>query len=80
MGGGGIINLASIIVSDLVPLVERGAYQGMVVLAWAFAAAIGPVIVRNYAFSRDLARVRPKSRGLLGRLACAKGVVEMALL
>ncbi|KAI0636269.1 MFS multidrug transporter [Trametes polyzona] len=44
VGGGGIINMSSIIVSDLVPLVERGAYQGIVVLAWAFAAAIGPVV------------------------------------
>ncbi|KAI0363614.1 MFS multidrug transporter [Pilatotrama ljubarskyi] len=44
IGGGGIINMSSIIVSDLVPLVERGAYQGIVVLAWAFAAAIGPVV------------------------------------
>ncbi|KAI0763293.1 MFS multidrug transporter [Trametes elegans] len=44
VGGGGIINMSSIIVSDLVPLVERGAYQGMIVLAWAFAAGIGPVI------------------------------------
>ncbi|EIW57943.1 MFS multidrug transporter [Trametes versicolor FP-101664 SS1] len=44
VGGGGIINMSSIIVSDLVPLVERGAYQGIVVLAWAFAAAIGPIV------------------------------------
>ncbi|KAJ3001773.1 hypothetical protein NUW54_g6220 [Trametes sanguinea] len=44
VGGGGINNMSSIIISDLVPLVERGAYQGMVVLAWAFAAAIGPVV------------------------------------
>ena len=46
IGGGGIINLASIITSDLVPLAERGLYQGLLVLTWAFAAAIGPVIVR----------------------------------
>ncbi|CDO77989.1 hypothetical protein BN946_scf184673.g1 [Trametes cinnabarina] len=44
VGGGGIINLASIIISDLVPLAERGVYQGFLVLTWAFAAAIGPVI------------------------------------
>ncbi|KAI9056773.1 iron permease [Trametes sanguinea] len=44
VGGGGIINLASIITSDLVPLAERGVYQGFLVLTWAFAAAIGPVI------------------------------------
>ncbi|KAI9056781.1 iron permease [Trametes sanguinea] len=44
IGGGGIINLASIITSDLVPLAERGLYQGFLVLTWAFAAAIGPVV------------------------------------
>ena len=44
MGGGGIINLASIITSDLIPLAERGVYQGYLILTWSFAAAIGPVI------------------------------------
>lgn len=38
----------SIILSDLVPLVERGLFQGLVVIAWAFAAAIGPVVVSVY--------------------------------
>lgn len=42
--------MSSIIVSDLVPLVERGAYQGIVVLAWAFAAAIGPIVVSTISF------------------------------
>ena len=45
MGGGGIINLALIVVSDLVPLAERGVYQGFLVMTWALAAAIGPIIV-----------------------------------
>ncbi|KAI0833802.1 iron permease [Trametes gibbosa] len=49
MGGGGIINLASIITSDLVPLAERGVYQGFLVLTWAFAAAIGPVVGGSFA-------------------------------
>ncbi|KAF8588276.1 iron permease [Ramaria rubella] len=44
VGGGGIINLTEIIVSDIVPLAERGAYQGILVLVWCFAAAIGPPI------------------------------------
>ncbi|KAI0667888.1 iron permease [Trametes maxima] len=44
IGGGGIINLASIITSDLVPLAERGVYQGFLVMTWGFAAAIGPAI------------------------------------
>ncbi|KAI9001454.1 iron permease [Trametes punicea] len=49
IGGGGIINMASIIISDLIPLAERGAYQGLLVLTWAFAAAIGPVIGGSFA-------------------------------
>ncbi|THH00042.1 hypothetical protein EW026_g2413 [Hermanssonia centrifuga] len=44
LGGGGILNLSEIITSDLVPLAERGMYQGMIGLAWAFASAIGPPI------------------------------------
>ena len=49
IGGGGIINLASIITSDLIPLAERGVYQGFLVLTWAFAAAIGPIIGGSFA-------------------------------
>ena len=45
MGGGGIINMTEIIVSDLVPLAERGLYQGILGLVWSLAAGIGPPIV-----------------------------------
>ncbi|KAI0722370.1 Mfs1.2 [Cerioporus squamosus] len=44
LGGGGIQSISSIIVSDLVPLRERGAYNGLIGLTWAVASAIGPVI------------------------------------
>ncbi|KAJ6610190.1 MFS general substrate transporter [Mycena sp. CBHHK59/15] len=44
IGGGGIINLAEIITSDLVPLAERGLYQGLLGLMWSFASAVGPPI------------------------------------
>ncbi|KAJ7485019.1 iron permease [Mycena galericulata] len=44
VGGGGIINLCEIIVSDLVPLSERGIYQGILGLTWSFASGIGPPI------------------------------------
>jgi MFS family permease len=46
VGGGGILNMNEIIVSDLVPLAERGLYQGILGLVWAFASAIGPSMVR----------------------------------
>ncbi|KAJ7021879.1 major facilitator superfamily domain-containing protein [Mycena alexandri] len=44
MGGGGMAGLSSIIVADLVPLSERGAYQGFKTMIFACAAGIGPVL------------------------------------
>ncbi|KAJ7254826.1 major facilitator superfamily domain-containing protein [Mycena rebaudengoi] len=44
LGGGGIITLSEILTSDLVPLAERGTYQGLIGLTWAFACSIGPPI------------------------------------
>ncbi|KAJ3004101.1 hypothetical protein NUW54_g4970 [Trametes sanguinea] len=51
LGGGAITNVGSIILGDLVPLVERGTYQGMLTVSWAVAGAIGPAI--GGAFSED---------------------------
>ncbi|KAK1218774.1 hypothetical protein PQX77_018519 [Marasmius sp. AFHP31] len=44
LGGGAIQSLTSIIISDLVSLQERGVYNAIVGLAWAFAAAVGPLV------------------------------------
>ncbi|KAJ7776587.1 iron permease [Mycena maculata] len=44
MGGGGMTSLSSIIVVDLVSLVERGAYQGFKTMTWKCAMGIGPVL------------------------------------
>ncbi|TCD71948.1 hypothetical protein EIP91_000080 [Steccherinum ochraceum] len=44
VGGGGILSLTGIIVSDLVPLAERGVYQGIFALTWALASGVGPPI------------------------------------
>ena len=52
MGGGGIINMTEIIVSDLVPLAKRGLYQGILGLVWSLAAGIGPPIVSRTVSSR----------------------------
>ncbi|OCH96143.1 iron permease [Obba rivulosa] len=49
IGGGGIINLTEIITSDLVPLAERGIYQGILGLTWSFASGIGPPIGGSFA-------------------------------
>ncbi|KAJ7490851.1 major facilitator superfamily domain-containing protein [Mycena latifolia] len=44
IGGGGIFALTEIITADLVPLAERGLYQGINSLVWSLASSIGPPI------------------------------------
>ncbi|ETS87138.1 hypothetical protein PFICI_00966 [Pestalotiopsis fici W106-1] len=43
-GGGGLMTIAQMIVSDVVPLRERGKYQGILGAVTALANGIGPVI------------------------------------
>ncbi|KAI0087477.1 iron permease [Irpex rosettiformis] len=43
-GGGAIQSVGNIIISDLVPLRERGVYSSFVGLVWTFAAGIGPLV------------------------------------
>ncbi|KAL0580346.1 hypothetical protein V5O48_001683 [Marasmius crinis-equi] len=44
LGGGAIQSLASIIISDLVSLQERGKYNAVIGLAWATATSIGVLV------------------------------------
>ncbi|THH00030.1 hypothetical protein EW026_g2414 [Hermanssonia centrifuga] len=44
IGGGAIFFLAITITSDLVPLAERGLYQGIISLTWSLASGVGPPI------------------------------------
>ncbi|PAV21574.1 MFS general substrate transporter [Pyrrhoderma noxium] len=44
VGVAGIASLSQIIIADLVPLQERGTYNGLVALAFGFGTAIAPVV------------------------------------
>lgn len=44
VGGGGIILLNDIVITDLVPMRLRGAYFGIIGGVWALGAVSGPVI------------------------------------
>ena len=51
IGGGGITNIAMVIVSDIVPLKERGKYQGFISAACSLGNAIGPFVGGGFASS-----------------------------
>jgi MFS family permease len=44
IGGGGLIILVNISISDLFSMRKRGQYYGMVGMVWAFASAVGPIL------------------------------------
>ncbi|KAH6644101.1 major facilitator superfamily domain-containing protein [Boeremia exigua] len=44
VGGGGLMTVAQLIVSDIVPLRERGKYQGILGSVVALANGIGPIV------------------------------------
>jgi MFS family permease len=44
LGGGGLIILVNISISDLFSMRNRGQYFGMIGMVWAFASAVGPIL------------------------------------
>ncbi|KAL9715560.1 hypothetical protein Ac2012v2_000001 [Leucoagaricus gongylophorus] len=52
-GAGGILALTEIILSDLVPLKERGMYQGMIGSVWSIACTLGPPVGGAFPSRKD---------------------------
>lgn len=44
IGGGGLIILVNICITDLFSMRARGAYYGIIGMVWAFASAVGPIL------------------------------------
>ncbi|KAJ7437589.1 iron permease [Mycena galericulata] len=44
LGAGGVASLCQIILSDLVPLKERGVFNGLIAISYTVANGIGPVV------------------------------------
>lgn len=44
LGGGGIISLTEVLITDLIPMRYRGAYIGMMSGMWALGSVAGPVL------------------------------------
>lgn len=43
-GAGGILVLSAILLTDLVPLRQRGPYSGMLSMMWAIGTVVGPIV------------------------------------
>ncbi|KAL8649797.1 MAG: hypothetical protein Q9210_004187 [Variospora velana] len=84
IGGGGLIALTEIVVTDLVPLRLRGKWFGLISSMWALGSVSGPIIGGALAHGDTWVREAPskvfQSRGLLTKTPALDLLAQLALL
>jgi MFS family permease len=66
VGGGGLLTLVEVILTDMVPIAERGAFIGIIALVWATGSVLG-----------TLAFVLSNTRSDHWRPLCSRRTLEM---
>lgn len=62
LGGGGLIALTEIVVTDLIPLRQRGSWNGVISGMWAVGSVTGPIV--GGAFAQTVTWVRALLRSI----------------
>jgi len=79
VGGGGIIALTYVIVTDLVTLRDRGKWFGLISMMWAIGSVTGYDIPNlSRLASTDIQLSRPVVGGVLAEKASWVGFLELA--
>lgn len=61
VGGGGIMQLVQISISDIVPLADRAKYMGALGSLWGISSVLGPLIGAYQYYHTEHCRARKKN-------------------
>lgn len=67
VGGGGVVALNGILITDLIPLRLRGKWLGALNGVWAFGTVIGPIVGGGLAQEGESISPSPRARGETSR-------------
>ena len=59
IGGGGIILMNDLLITDMVPLRQRGTYFGTIAAVWTFGTVSGPIIGGSLAYNANWVSMNP---------------------
>lgn len=77
VGGGGVILLNDIIITDLVPMRQRGKYFGIIGGIWALGSVTGPVIGGAFAYKVTWVSIPGWVDGLVASLQMIQQLIDL---